>query len=744
MRTLLVFVTLSIFIMKPITAQISNTIDQKIEKLLSQMTLKEKLGQMSQFSYSKDTISSTLREKLINGEIGSFLNVENITLKDELQKIVISESRLKIPLIYGRDVIHGFRTLFPIPIGQSCSWNIDLIERASYIAAKEAAAEGYKWTFAPMIDITRNPRWGRIAETCGEDTYLSSLIGAAMIRGFQGNDMKKNDRIAACAKHFVGYGATEDGRDYNTTYIPEQALRETYLPPFKAAVDAGVATFMSAFNDLNGIPTSGNVFTLRNILREEWKYSGMVVSDWTAVTEMITHGYCSNEKEAAYRALKAGVEMEMVSTSFISYAEELIKEGRISMNDIDNAVRNILKLKYNCGLFESPYTDSTYRKEIFSTEHKNVALELTLESTVLLKNKNQTLPLNHSTINKIALIGPLANDPFAQRGTWSFDAHDKDMITPLMSFKDFFGEKLNYVQGLKNSRDNSHDQFEKAIDAAKNSDIVVFIGGEESILSGESRSRAFLDLPGAQNDLISELKKANKPIILIIMAGRPLTFEKQSEIADAVIYQYHPGVMGGPSLLKIVTGEFNPCGRLTNSFPRTVGQVPIYYNRKNTGRPAPAKALGIPTGDPINPIGYTSYFLDVANSPAYSFGYGIGFSTFEYSEIKIDKTTLHNNDSVIVSINIKNIGKFKGIETAQLYIRDLHGSITRPIKELKGFQRVSLNPGETKRVQFAIHESLLRFWTENMLFESENGNFHAWISPYAEENLNKVEFELEK
>ncbi len=560
--------------------------EARVEALLKRMTLDEKLGQMSQSTELRAPLSEKNKTEIRQGRWGSFLNAAGPAERVEAQRIALKESRLGIPLIFGRDVIHGYRTVFPIPLGQAASWDPELIRQAARVAGREAARSGVHWTFAPMLDITRDPRWGRVAETLGEDPYLTSTLGAAMVRGFQGASIGAADSIAACAKHYVGYGAAEGGRDYNTTWIPEIELRNVFLRPFDAARQAGVATFMSAFNSLNGVPTSGNEFTLRQVLRKEWKYDGMVVSDWESIREMIPHGYAADPADAAFKGLRGGVDMEMVSTTYCDHLKALIASGQVPMSWIDDAVRNILRLKLRMGLFDRQPAGLAIAAD---PEGAAIARRIAAQSAVLLKNDSNTLPLTTKTI---AVIGPLADSPVDQMGAWVMDADPKEVRTPLAALRDRLGEgRVHWARGLKSSRDQSRDGFAEALGAARASDVVLLFLGEEQILSGEAHSRAFLNLPGAQEALVEEVAKAGKPIVAVIMAGRPLTFPSVAAKSSAVLYAWHPGTMGGPALADVLFGDAAPSGRLPITFPRTVGQVPIHYAHMSTGRPPSEKEL---------------------------------------------------------------------------------------------------------------------------------------------------------
>ena len=715
-------------------------VEQRIAALLSRMTLEEKLGQMSQSTSMRTPLSDPIREEIRKGRWGSFLNAGSPADRAEAQRIARQESRLGIPLVFGRDVIHGYKTIFPIPLGQSASWNPDLMQQAARIAGIEASSEGIRWTFAPMIDIARDPRWGRIAESLGEDPYLTSVLGAAMVRGFQTESLSSASAIAASAKHYVGYGAAEAGREYNSTWIPEVLLRNVYLPPFQAARDAGVATFMTGFNALNGVPATGNRFILRKILREEWKYDGMVVSDYTAIPEMILHGYAADDRDAARKALAAGVDMEMVSTTYFDHLKALVATGQVDVKSIDNAVRNILRLKFRLGLFdESPGPAATAG---ITAAALDTAKRLATESVVLLKNDGNVLPLAKS-IGKVAVIGPLADSPVDQMGTWVMDGRAEDVRTPLGVLREELGDgRVLYAPGVKTSRDSSRDGFQDALQKARLADVVLLFLGEEQILSGEAHSRAFLDLPGVQEALVEEIAKSGKPIVAVILAGRPLTFHNAAAKMNAILYAWHPGTMGGPAIADLLFGDSVPSGKLTTTFPRTVGQVPIYYAHLNTGRPAPANELGIPLGNPVNPVGYTSKYLDVDFTPEYPFGFGLSYTTFEYSDLRLSASRLRKGGRLTASAEVVNRGVREADEVVQLYIHQNAASVSRPVKELKGFRRVHLKPGEKAVVAFPITAEDLAFYNERAQLVTEPGTFHVWIAPDSTRGLEgEVTFE---
>ncbi len=718
----------------------NRTTEQKIKELIGKMTLDEKLGQMSQFDPSQFGGEDAMKKSIKEGKVGSVLNIIGAEKINELQRVAIEESRLGIPVIVGRDVIHGYRTIAPIPLGMTASWDTALVSETMAMAADEAASEGIHWTFAPMIDISRDPRWGRIAESCGEDTYLASAMAKAMVEGFQGNDLANPKSIAACAKHYVGYGAAEGGRDYNTAYIPETQLRNYYLPPFKAAADAGVATFMSGFNDLNGVPVSGNEFTLKTILRQEWGFDGMVVSDWASIAEMIAHGYAKDTKEAGFKALRAGVDMEMVSRCYADNVQTLLDEGKIDMATIDKYVANILRVKFRLGLFEHPYTDETLaKKTILSDKNKAIAKRVASESFVLLQNKNEILPLSKN-IHSVAVIGPLADAPHEQMGTWVFDGKKENTVTPYSALKEMLGAaKVNFAKGLETSRTKTTEGFADAIKAVEKSDVALLFLGEESILSGEAHSLADLNLRGAQSQLLDAVAATGKPIVVVIMAGRQLTIGNVLEKADAVLYAWAPGTMGGPALAETIFGENTPSGKLPVTFPKTVGQVPLYYNHKNTGRPAdcnnwtPIDKIPVEAGQ--TSLGNTSHYLDAGFEPLFPFGFGLSYTTFKYSDLVLSSKTMGTDDSIEVSVNLKNTGKYEGAEVLQLYIRDRFGSLTRPVKQLAGFKKISLKPGESKKVNFILKAKDLEFYNGKE-YVIEPGDFDIWVGTNSNEGLH--------
>lgn len=717
--------------------QDNNTeIENKVEALLQKMTMEEKLGQMNQLSpWDFEELAARVRK----GEIGSILNVVNPEEINKIQKIAVEESRLGIPILVSRDVIHGYKTIFPIPLGQAATFNPQIAEDGARVAAIEASADGIRWTFAPMIDISRDPRWGRIAESCGEDPYLSSVMGAAMIKGYQGDSLNDPTAIAACAKHFVAYGAAEGGKDYNSTFIPERVLRNVYLPPFKAAVEAGCATFMTSFNDNDGVPSTANKFVLKDVLRDEWKYDGMVVTDWASAAEMINHGFCVDGKDAAEKSVNAGVDMEMVSETFIKNLKQSVEEKKVSMETIDNAVRNILRLKFRLGLFENPYvvTPQTVK---YADAHLQVAKTAAEQSVILLKNDAQTLPFTDK-VKTVAVVGPMADAPYEQMGTWVFDGEKEHTQTPLKAIREMYGDKVNVIfeQGLAYSRDKNVAGIAKAVNAARRADVVVCFVGEESILSGEAHSLANLDLQGAQSQLIKSLAATGKPVVTVVMAGRQLTISDEVEASDAVLYSFHPGTMGGPAIADILFGKVNPSGKTPVTFPRMTGQAPIYYAHNNTGRPAnPTEMLidEIPVEAGQTSVGCRSFYLDAGNSPLFPFGYGLSYTNFEYSDLKLASDKLTVDGEVNVSVNLKNAGKYDGTEVVQLYVQDKVGSVTRPVKELKAFQRVELKAGESKTVTFTLPVLDLAFWRYDMTYGVEPGDFKLWVGTNSAEGLS--------
>ena len=718
-----------------------------MQALLAKMTLAEKIGQMSQRNASGGDAPDYLGDGLRAGRIGSVLNVVDVEVVNELQRIAVEESRLGIPLMVGRDVIHGFKTVMPIPLGQAATWNPEVVEASARAAALEAATTGINWTFAPMIDIARDARWGRIAESLGEDPFLASQLAAAMVRGFQGEDLSATGTIAACAKHFAGYGAAESGRDYATTNIPENELRNVYLPPFKSAVDAGVVTLMASFSDLDGVPATANEFLMRQVLRDEWQFDGFVVSDWDSVRQLSIHGLTANDRDAAYEAATAGVDMEMAGDAYSGNLEALVKDGRVDIEVIDRAVANILRAKFRLGLFEQPYTDPDDLPPIASEESLGTAKQAALQSVVMLKNDNGTLPLAAETLKSIALIGPLADAPYEQLGTWIFDGDPELSITPMHAIHSLVGHDLDvrYVRAMQNSRSRASESFDEAVEIASDSDVAVLFLGEESILSGEAHSRADISLPGDQAELVRRIRATGKPVIAVILAGRPLTLTNIVDQVDAILYAWHPGTMGGPAIADLLFGVESPSGKLPATFPRMVGQIPIYYNQKNTGKPpTPDTVVHIDDIDARAPqlsTGMTAFHLDAGYTPLFSFGHGLSYASFEYDDSRVSAGEIDLGDSVTISADLTNSGNVVAEEVVQLYIRDLVGSVTRPVMELKGFRRVEVRPGETVTIKFRLHTDDLAFYGRDMRLTTEPGDFHAWIGGSSDTRL-RTEFRV--
>lgn len=717
---------------------IKDNTEVRIDKLLAAMTLDEKIGQMSQLDPGVFGTEENLKKAVRDGRCGSLLNYWGADKVNEIQRIAVKDSRLGIPLLIGRDVIHGYNTVFPIPLGMASSWDPEIVKKAFHIAATEASSQGIKWSFAPMIDITWDPRWGRIAEGCGEDPYLASAFAKAMVEGFQGDSLTAPTSIAACAKHYCGYGFAEGGRDYNTTYITEPVLRNIVLKPFKAAKDAGALTFMSAFNALNGVPTSGNEFTLKQILRNEWKFNGLVVSDWGSIPEMVVHGFCVDDKDAAAKAINAGVDMEMATTTYFDNIKKLLEEKKITKEEIDNSVRNILRVKFSLGLFENPFVSPGSRNTIPDPAFLDHALKVARESAVLLKNNNKTLPLS-TDIKSIAVIGPLADKPRDQLGTWCYDGKVENSVTPLKAIRELLGEKkVNFVPGLNYSRDKKTGQFNNAISAARKSDAVVFFGGEEWILTGEGQSRGEINLPGAQTELIAELVKTGKPVILVIMAGRPLAIGKEIEESSAVLYAWHGGTMAGPAIADLLFGKESPSGKLPVTFVKGSGQIPFYYYRDNTGRPATKQSWtpidSIPLENQQSSLGYKSFQLDYGYTPLLPFGYGLSYTTFVYSDLSLSSLTMSATGSIAVKAKVANTGDMDADEIVQLYIRDRVGSITRPIKELKGFKRIHLKKGEQADIEFNLKGEDLAFFNGKVT-ATESGKYDVWVGTNSNEGL---------
>ena len=722
-------------------------VEARVANLLEKMTVAEKIGQMSQRNGAAGRIPDELRETIRKGRIGSILNEVDVDVVNELQRIAVEDSRLGIPLLFGRDVIHGFRTVLPIPLGLAATFNPDLVRRGARMAALEASTAGINWTFAPMIDISRDPRWGRIAESFGEDPYLTGLLAAAMVEGFQGEDLALPGAIAACAKHFAGYGASEAGRDYNTTNIPENELRNVYLPPFKAAVDAGVATLMTSFSDLNGIPATANRFLNTQVLREEWRFDGFVVSDWGSIPQLVVQGFAADEREAAHEAFHAGVNMEMATSAYADNLESLLSQGRITEKQIDAMVGDILRVKLRLGLFENPYTDPGDFPATPNERNLATAREIALQSIVMLENRNRALPLDRNELGTLAVIGPLADDPYEQLGTWIPDGDSTISRTPLQAIRRFVGEGVgvHHVKAMDNTRSRSTAAFGEALAAAKAADTIIVFLGEESILSGEAHSRADINLPGNQAELVHTLAQAGKPLIAVIQAGRPLTLGNILNDVDALLFAWHPGTMGGPAIADILFGVTSPSGKLPATFPKMVGQVPIYYAHKRTGRPATPETFvhidDIPVRLPQHSTGFVSNHLDAGYLPQYPFGYGLSYGRFVYSGIEVSSPDVPQGESLTVRAVVRNEGRVEAEEVVQLYVHDLVGQVTRPVRELKGFRRVRLAPGESRSVSFELGTQDLAFYGRDMSPVTEPGTFHACIGGSSEADL-QVEFRI--
>ncbi len=708
-------------------------IEDRVQGLLGRMTLAEKVGQMNQVSPGDGGVPAQLGDRIRAGQIGSVLNLVDVEAANELQRIAVKESRLGIPLLIGRDVIHGFKTVMPIPLGQAATWDPELVRRCARVAAREAATTGINWTFAPMIDIARDARWGRIAESPGEDPFLAGALATAMVEGFQGEDLTAPGSIAACAKHFAGYGAVESGRDYATANVPENELRNVYLRPFKAAVDAGVATLMASFSDLDGVPATGNAFLMRQVLRDEWGFDGFVVSDWDSVRQLAVHGVSENDRESVCQAVTAGVDMEMAGESYVRHLGDLIAEGRIEQAAVDAMVANILRVKFRLGLFERPYTDPAALPAIADAEALQTAKAAALESAVLLKNDHGALPLAADRLERLAVVGPLADAPYEQRGTWIFDGDPGLSVTPLAAIRALLGERVEvgYAQAMKTTRSRSTAAFGEALELARGSDAVVLFLGEESILSGEAHSRADIGLPGNQAELVERMREVGKPVIAVIQAGRPLTLTDIVDRVDAIVFAWHPGTMGGPAIAELLFGIESPSGKLPATFPRMVGQIPIYYNQKNTGKPpSPDTVVHIDDIDGQAPqlsLGMTSFHLDAGFTPLYPFGHGLSYAEFIYRDIRASAHEIGIGETVTVSAELTNAGPVAADEVVQLYVRDLVGNVTRPVKELKGFQRLRVEPGQTRTVSFELHTDDLAFFGRDMRLITEPGAFHVWI-----------------
>lgn len=749
-----------LFLSSTITAQV-NQKEIFLKNLISKMTLEEKLGQLNLPS-SGDIVTgqaknSNIAQKIKEGKVGGLFNVKGVDKIKELQKIAVTQSRLKIPLLFGMDVIHGYETTFPIPLGLASSWDIELIKKMAQISAKEASADGICWTFSPMVDISRDPRWGRVAECLGEDPHLASELTKAMVIGYQGNSLSDPHTILACVKHFALYGASEAGRDYNTVDMSRIRMYNEYFPPYKAAVDVGVGSVMASFNEVDGIPATGNRWLLTEVLRNHWKFKGFVVTDYTGINEMIDHGV-GDLQECSALALKAGIDMDMVGEGFLTTLTKSLQEGKISMEDIDASVYRILEAKYDLGLFEDPfrYTQPMRKKEIGALEHKQAARAIAAKSMVLLKNDKQILPLS---LNKtFALIGPLGNNAENMPGTWSVAAKHAEAIPLLKGIEDALKQtgSVRYARGCNLHHDpkfeerasmfgkhtyrdarTAKEMTEEALNIAKSSDVILLAMGESSEMSGESSSRTDIQIPASQKELIRELKKLGKPMVLILFTGRPLDLSEEVELCDAILNVWFPGTEAGYAIADVLFGNVNPSGKLPMTFPRSVGQIPIYYNHKNTGRPLSKEKTKNCEFEK-----FRSNYLDECNTPLFPFGYGLSYSNFSYSPIHISKQHMKANETIVAKVVVTNTGNFDGEEVVQLYIRDKVGSITRPVRELKAFKKIFIPKQSSREVSFEITEEMLRFYNYNLEWVSEKGEFEIFIGGNSD-TQNSANFFLE-
>lgn len=722
----------------------SKTITQKVDSVLRLMTIDEKIGQMNQ--YNDDwtatgpvTLDDSKAEQVRKGQVGSLLNCVGTQRTRKWQEVAM-QSRLKIPLLFGQDVIHGFKTTFPIPLAEAASWDTSAIRLSARIAATEAAASGVHWTFAPMVDIARDPRWGRIMEGAGEDPYLGSAIATARVKGFQGNGLGNTDAVMACAKHFAAYGAAVGGRDYNSVDMSERQLWEVYLPPFKAAVDAGTATFMNSFNDLNGIPATGNKYLQRDILKGKWGFKGFVVSDWGSIGEMINHGNVKNEYEAALSAITAGSDMDMESRNYKNNLAQLVREKKVPITLIDDAVRRILRKKFELGLFDDPYRFCNAEREqqqLNNPVHDKAAREIAAKSIVLLKNENQLLPLSKSA-KTIAFIGPLVKAVKQNKGFWDVEVPGVDsnfIVSQWEGLQNKVGAatRLLYAKGCE-IEGNSKDGFAEAVEVAKQSDVVILSIGERRDMSGEAKSRSNINIPGVQEELLKELLATGKPVVVLINAGRPLVFNYTADHAPAILYTWWLGSEAGNAIADVLFGDYNPSAKLPVSFPRSVGQIPIYYNYFNTGRPA--------TDDSNR--NYNSSYNDESIFPKYEFGYGLSYTSFQYSNLQLSQKSIRLNEKIEVNLVITNTGKYEGEEVIQLYLRDKVGSIVRPVKELKDFQKVKLAAGESRAIKFVINREKLSFYNQQLQWMAEPGDFELMIGASSRDIRLKDNFELIK
>ncbi|WP_299434764.1 beta-glucosidase BglX [uncultured Aquimarina sp.] len=733
----------------------SDIIERKVDSLLSLMTIKEKIGQLVLYNGSWDVTgppsdvgNKEKYEKLKNGEVGAMLNATSVAGTKELQRTVVENSRLKIPLLFGYDVIHGFKTIFPIPLGESASWDLEAITKSASIAAKEATASGINWAFGPMVDISRDARWGRIMEGAGEDPFLASKIAVARIHGFQGDDLSKNTTLAACAKHFAAYGFAEGGRDYNTVSIGEYELHNTVLPPFKAAVDAGVATMMSSFNEIDGIPATGHKELQRDILKNNWNWDGFIVSDWASIAEMIFHGYAKDKTHAAELAMNAGNDMDMEGRAYEAGLEQLVKDGKVDEKLIDEAAKRVLRVKFKLGLFDDPFRycdEEREKKDVYTKEHLEASRDVARKSIVLLKNDNNVLPLKKD-IKSIAVIGALADDKDTPIGSWRGMATPNSAVSLLEGIKSAVNESVkiatakgvevgvgerSFVRDLKVNRDDFKG-IEEAVDAAKGAEVVILALGEEAFQSGEARSQVSIELTKPQQKLFEAVHAVNKNIVVVLMNGRPMVIADIAEKAPSIVEAWHLGSASGNAIADVLFGDYNPSGKLPVSFPRNVGQLPLYYNVKNTGRPSNADGMV-----------FWSHYTDEKNDALYPFGHGLSYTSFKYKDLKISAPSFASGGNLSVSVTITNTGERKGKEVVQLYIRDLIGSLTRPVKELKDFKLVELESKESQTVTFNIDEKTVQFYTANKKWEAEPGDFKAFVGGSSATNL-EIDFSFKK
>jgi beta-glucosidase len=756
MTSMLLVVLLGLSAFQSSEKQITISIDQRIDSLMNLMTLEDKIGQLNLPSAGAFTTgtaeSSDIAKKIMEGKVGGLFNIKTVAKIREMQKIAVEKSRLKIPLIFGMDVIHGYESVFPIPLGLSCSWDMQLIERSARIAAIEASADGINWTFSPMVDISRDPRWGRVSEGSGEDPFLGSAIAKAMVKGFQGDDLSVNNTIMSCVKHYALYGASEAGRDYNTVDMSRHRMYNEYLPPYKAAVDAGVGSVMASFNEIDGIPATANRWLLTEVLRNEWGFNGFVVSDYTGVSEMTAHGF-GDLQHVAGKALEAGLDMDMVSEGFLTTLGKSVQQGKLSEKQIDDACRRVLRAKFLLGLFDDPYRycdEKRAKSEVFTASNRAEARSTASQSFVLLKNKNGVLPLKKA--GTIALVGPLADAKENMTGTWSVAARFSESISVLEGLKKAVGTKAKIVyakgsnldedevleanstmfgKSLHRDKRSATELRDEAVRIAKNADVIVLAAGESAEMSGEAASRSNIQIPDTQKELMKALLKTGKPVVLLLFTGRPLALKWEEENIPAILNVWFGGSEAGDAIADVLFGDVNPSGKLTTTFPQNVGQVPIYYAHKNTGRPLNGQWFQK----------FQSNYLDVSNEPVYPFGFGLSYTQFTYGDLKLDKTVMSANDSLIVSLNVTNSGSRDGAEVVQLYIRDLVGSVTRPVKELKGFQKVMLKAGETRTISFKITNEELSFYNSELKWVSEPGMFHVFVGTNSRD-VKQSEFEL--